>query len=227
MYTGSLETWLNARKNKQTIQGAVLCTFADVYYPFYNEGMVQRTKPDGKVYLEQQTSTIFARIFSFQHETTPFTVIEDAWEEELEMIKDLSYNVWGLKGMPLFKDVQYTDESGRKSKKNMYFNEYLKYHFFDTKALHVGRLTDADIELIAGSKGVYSGTWEARLSHCPYVVYRPERYRWSFPIVNGTSINEDIDEPSEPIPGRSEREQKRTNTLLLGLAASAALAMIN
>ena len=144
------------------------------------------------------------------------TSIETAVEKELEWLNSPggSISPWGV----------FVDD---KNKRKTYDSMLGKENFFNHRTLHVGRLTDAALQQILGIHGGYYAELMEKLTANPYVLYRPDRFTWTKltwtkPDGFGRKREEEV-----PIPGNSEPEQKRNNTLLLGFAASAALALIN
>lgn len=193
-------TWKLAMAKGQTLQGTVRCTWAPVFVPLTAQGVI-------------------TRVFVFKQK--PYTLIETAVETELQWMNTNAgiRSPWGI-----FTKIEgYDAKQGGIIKRSATYDSMLgNFWFYNERHLHVGRLTDAALELIVRVQAENYPELTQYLIDNPYVLYRPDRFSWGTEVVlpnGGKNI--------EPNPGNSEPEQRRTITLLLGLAASAALAMIN
>ena len=173
------EIWKAQRQQAAPVQAGVLCTFADIYFPYGNEAK---------------------KIFSFQKRQSDYTLIEDAAEVELEWMESKTGSPFGVIWQQTNKGtfmVTYNELLGVKN-------------FFDPTTLHVGRLTDAALDIMeqAGFLNLVD-----QLQYNPYVLYRPSKWQWA------------VDDQPIIAPEPNPDQKKRRNIILLGLATSALMNM--
>lgn len=136
--------WQQARLNKRTLQAGVLCSWSPIY--LWN----------GKE---------FARVFNFQKQQSGYTLIEDAWEVELNWANG-GVSPFGLLYKQIddkFYSVGYNTLLGTKN-------------FFNPNTLHVARLTDAALNWLNRCNYHIADI----LAQNPYVLYQPSRWQWAY-----------------------------------------------
>lgn len=192
-------TWKLATLHNETLQGTVRCTWAPVFIPLTVQGVI-------------------TRVFYFKKK--PYTLIETAVEKELEWANTNGgwKSPWGW-----FQNIRWDSEKKKMITSYKTYDSMLgRLYFYDPRHLHVGRLTNAALSLIIRVQAKNYPELTDSIIDNPYVLYRPDRFSWGDQVVLS-----DGEKTINPIQGKSEPEEKRSNTLLLGLAASAALSLIN
>lgn len=144
--------WIAARQNSQTLQGSVLCTWANIFLP----------TADGKI----------KSVFSFQrhrgqYQQDLYTIIQDDFVAELSWINSVAGQTspWGNLSI------------GKKNGETLYsYADILgKHNFFNPDTLHLGRLTEAGIAEI---EYCTDRSLTGYLQASPYILYRPKQWRW-------------------------------------------------
>ena len=136
--------WQQARLNKRTLQAGVLCSWSPIY--LWN----------GKE---------FARVFNFQKAQSEYTLIEDAWEVELN---------WANGGVSPFGGMYKETDKGFYS---VGYNTLLgTKNFFNPNTLHVARLTDAALDWLIRCNYHIADV----LARNPYVLYQPSCWQWAY-----------------------------------------------